>query len=46
MTDNVHFLDFNFAKRQDELQRSTVDANDIRERLHADARGFSLPPAS
>jgi hypothetical protein len=38
MTDTI--LDFNFAKRQDELQRLTVDADDIRARLHADARGF------
>jgi hypothetical protein len=37
-TNNI--IDFNFAKRQDELERSTVDADDIRERLHADARGF------
>jgi hypothetical protein len=33
-------LDFNLAKRQDELERLTVDADDIRERLHADARNF------
>src|SRR6516165_38854 len=38
MTDNI--LDFNLAKRQDELERMTVDADDIRERLHADARNF------
>jgi hypothetical protein len=33
-------LDFNLAKRQDELERLIVDADDIRERLHADARNF------
>lgn len=34
-------LDFNQAKRQGEaLQRTTVDADDIRNRLNADARSF------
>jgi hypothetical protein len=34
-------LDFNQAKRQGETtQRTSVDADDIRSRLHADARGF------
>jgi hypothetical protein len=33
-------IDFNFAKRQGEPLPGTVDADDIRERLHADARGF------
>jgi hypothetical protein len=34
-------IDFNNAKRQD-APRHTVDADDIRERLHADARGFII----
>lgn len=33
-------LDFNSAKRQGEAVRSSVDAEDIRARLHADPRGF------
>lgn len=33
-------LDFNSAKRQGELARGSVDADDIRDRLHADARSF------
>jgi hypothetical protein len=33
-------LDFNLAKRQDELECLIVDADDIRGRLHADARNF------
>lgn len=33
-------LDFNSAKRQGELARGIVDADDIRDRLHADARSF------
>jgi hypothetical protein len=39
MTGNI--LDFNEAKRQGETQaRFTVDADDIRDRLHADPRAF------
>ena len=33
-------IDFNNAKRQGEPYRGTVDADDIRSRLHADVRGF------
>lgn len=33
-------LDFNTAKRQGEASHGQVDAADIRERLHADSRGF------
>lgn len=33
-------LDFNTAKRQGETPRNSVDADDIRSRLHADTRGF------
>lgn len=33
-------LDFNQAKRQGETARHTVDADDIRERLHTDPQGF------
>lgn len=33
-------LDFNTAKRQGDFAKGIVDADDIRERLHADARAF------
>ena len=33
-------IDFNTAKRQDDLAKGIVDADDIRSRLHADARSF------
>lgn len=33
-------LDFNTAKRQGDLAKGIVDADDIRSRLHADARSF------
>jgi hypothetical protein len=33
-------LDFNLAKRQSEIQHGTVDAADIRSRLHDDPRSF------
>lgn len=36
----VTIIDFNKATRQGEAIKGTVDADDIRRRLHADARGF------
>jgi hypothetical protein len=33
-------LDFNKARRQGEIARGNVDADDIRDRLHADAQSF------
>ncbi|WP_439370825.1 AAA family ATPase [Bradyrhizobium sp. DASA03120] len=36
----TNIIDFNFAKRQDEPITGSIDAEDIRERLHADARRF------